>query len=108
MLIESQLEVHAHHGEVRSAVGNSDIEGGVAVGLFEEAEDGLWVTEDILGADEASASSLDAHDGSFGGDGSGCSLGVTELLACADGPPGDVVSHEHADSMLDLKGRGIN
>lgn len=102
MLVEAQLEVHAHHGEIGPAVGEGDIEGGISVGFFKIPEDGLWVSEDVLGSDESASGSFDAHDGCLGRDGGGGALGVAELLSCPDGAPGDVVRHEHADRVLDF------
>ena len=108
VLVESELEVHAHHGEVRPAVGEGDVEGGVSAGLLEIPEDGFGVSEDVLGSDEPAPCSLDAHDGGLGGDGRGGALGVAELLSCPDGAPRDVVGHEHADRVLDFHRGGAD
>ena len=50
MLIESKLEVHAHHREVISLVSKDDIERRDVIGFggLELTEESLWVTEYIF------------------------------------------------------------
>ena len=54
MLVQAELEVHAHDGEIVAGRGQREIEGArvVFLGRLEEAEDGLRIAKDIGRADE--------------------------------------------------------
>ena len=123
MLVEAELEVHAHDGEVAAGMGEDEVEGrsvgvsgcwfgGLAgpreqlAGPFECAEDRLRVAEDVARTGEAAHGALHRHHGDLGAQGGGGAFGVRELLARSDGPPGDVMGHDHADGRLDLLGGG--
>lgn len=108
MLIESQLEVHSHNGEIISVHRDNDIEGGISLGWLVQSEDGFRVSEDILGSNESVHGSLDAEESGLSGDGSGGSLRVGELFSGSDGSEWDIVSAEHTDGVLDLLWGGLH
>jgi len=106
MFVETELEMHAHNAEIITRVGEDNIERRFALGGFEESEDSFRVSEDILRADESLHSSLHADNGSFSGDSSGGTLGVTELFTSSDGSERNVMGNKHTDGRFDLFGGG--
>mmetsp|Transcript_39361 Transcript_39361/g.35051 ORF Transcript_39361/g.35051 Transcript_39361/m.35051 type:complete len:274 (-) Transcript_39361:666-1487(-) len=108
MLIKTKLKVHTHNTEIITLIGEGNIEGRVTVGGLIESEDGLRVSEDILGANKSVHGSLHTEDGGFSRNGSRSTLRVTQLLTSSDGSEGDVMGNKHTDGMLDLLGVGTH
>ena len=104
VLVEAELEVHAHDGEVTSRVAEDKVEWAVARGLLELAEHAFGVAEDVARSEEAAHRTLHREDRDLGRDRGGRALRVAELLAGPDRPPRDVVGDGHADRRLDLLG----
>ena len=107
MLVQAELEVHAHHGEVVAGGGQRQVErAGVLLGrFFEQAEDRLGIAEDVGRADEAAHRALHAEHGHLGADRGRGALGVGKLLAGADRAKRNVMGHDQADGRFDLLGR---
>mmetsp|Transcript_97700 Transcript_97700/g.272853 ORF Transcript_97700/g.272853 Transcript_97700/m.272853 type:complete len:587 (-) Transcript_97700:29-1789(-) len=127
VLVEAELEVHAHDREIVAGVRQDQVEGARAHspthliaegdvhvvlalcgagGGLKEAEDGLWIAEDVPWAHEAAHCTAHGQHGCLSGDRGGRALRVRELLARTDGSEWDVVRDDHADGALDLFGRG--
>ena len=100
--------MHAHHCKIISLVGNCNVERRISISLFEESENGFRVSKDILGANESSHCSFDAHYCSFSRNSCGCSFRVAQLLTSSDGSPRNVMGNKHADSVFDINGCSSN
>ena len=107
MLVQTELDVHAHDGEIVARVREREVERRVVVlRAHKVAKHGLGVAENVLGADKAAHRAVHTHDGGLGGQRGRGALRVGQLVAGADGAPRNVVCDRHADGGLDLLVRG--
>ena len=102
VLIQPQLEVHAHHSKVITAQGQPQVKRTVAVGGFKLPEHGLGISEDVLWPQKASHGSTHGRDGHLGTDRGGSAFGIRKLLPGADGTPRNEVGDDHANGRLNL------
>ncbi len=108
MLVQAQLEVHAHDGEVVAAGAQRQVEraGAYRFGRLEQAEDRLGIAKDVGWPDETAHRPPHTEHGDFRTDGGRGALGIGKLLAGPNRAEGNIVGHHQADRRFDLFRRG--
>ena len=102
VLIQPKLEVHAHHCKVIARGTQHQRERTVARSLLKLPEHALWIPEDVLRSNESAHRTHHAEHRNFSTDRRARALGITELLASANGAPRNVMRNHHADGTLNL------
>ena len=104
VLVEAELEVHAHDREIAARVREDEVEWAVAVRLLELAEHALRIAENVARPEESAHRAHHGKNGHFRRNRGRCALRVTQLLTRANRAPRDVVGNSHTDRALDLLG----
>src|SRR4030095_1440389 len=103
VLVEAELEVLAHHGEV--IAGGCQLQGKWTYPLFlrfEEAEQSLRVAEDVGRTGKAAHGPSHGKNCHFRADRGRSALAVRKLLAVADRAEGHVMRYDEANRRFDL------
>jgi hypothetical protein len=102
MFIQTQLEMHTHNSKIITFHRKYQIERRVSFSRLIYSENRFRVSEYILRSHKSSHTSLDTKHSSFSRDGSARTFAVTQLVSRSNGSKRNVMSHEHADGMLNL------
>jgi hypothetical protein len=108
MLVQTEFEVHAHHGEVFTSSRECQVERTLfgTSWLFEQAEDRFWIAKDVGRTHETTHRTAHAGDCRFGTDGRRSPFRIGKLVPCSNGAEWNVVSDDHANGRLDLRHAG--